>query len=430
VTADFDPEHYLRQAGQRALADPEFARIRTRRRWGSEVFETGAALVAAGRLPAAVAQEFVRDYETRLRDPRWGGHVQPSATLEVEQRTSRAGLSLSGPRVVTVERDLVRSWGSLRVHYVVLGNVSTSAVVSTTVSKPQLNDRKHRLGGFARNPNWVHEWLTLTDDQGSSQKLEIWGGVPQRYTTRGPLSRPTRWIDVDSDRVNLAQPTPMVLGDVERLPSVDPAVDHLWRRLATYFCFFPLAGPLPLLDVGIDALIAAGALRTDSPAINEVRAVAMAFTGHPVTTTELPVPWASLLSRWSREDGSTGAVGLSLAVPRIGDASICMEGLVSGASEFRVYLTVSPAWQLTGAPFIGLEAVAPLSWWAEDDVGNYYLGTVSDGRHAAHGDRADGSIRFWPGLDPRASELRILTATKTHRAVCPVTLPRWPAARP
>ncbi|MGB6770532.1 MAG: hypothetical protein WBF51_00805, partial [Candidatus Dormiibacterota bacterium] len=125
-----------------------------------------------------------------------------------------------------------------------------------------------------------------------------------------------------------------------------------------------------------------------------------------------------------------GAVGFSVAVPRIGDASISMEGLVSWGSDFRLYLTASPAWQLTGAPFVGLEAVTPLSWWAEDDLGNHYLGYAGDSGRKTFADRAEGSVRFWPGLDPQATELRILPAMAAQRAVCSVALPRWRAAGP
>lgn len=432
MTLDFNPERYLHEALELAIAEPEFARTRTRRRWGSAVFETAAALVAAGCLSAELAREVVSDYETRARHPFWGGHVEPSRRLAVEQRAMTAGESLTAPRVVTVERDLVRPGGSLRVHYVTLGDTSTSAVI-TTIGSSTLTDQTRRGGHLSgRGPRLprVHEWLTLTDDQGNSEQLEIWGGPLQRLATKGPLSTSTKWISFGPDRVDLAEPVMADGGHVETLPSVDPVVDHLWRRVATYFCFCPLPGPLPLIDVSIDALFAAGALQADSPVINQVRAVTLAFTGHPVATNELPSPWASLLSGWSRKDSPTGAIGCRVAVPRIGDASISMEGLVSRGSDFRLYLTASPAWQLTGAPFVGLEAVTPLSWWAEDDLGNHYLGCVGDGGRKTFSDRAEGSVRFWPGLDQQATELRILPATAAQRAVCSVALPRWRAAGP
>lgn len=153
--------------------------------------------------------------------------------------------------------------------------------------------------------------------------------------------------------------------------------------------------------------------------------MALAFTGHEAAMSDLPERWASLLSGATRGRGPVGAVAVGAAIPEIGDAAICMEGLVSAAEEFSLYLTVSPAWQLTGAPFDGLEAIAPLSWWAEDDRGNHYLGTVSHGMRVAPGDVAEGSIRFWPALDRRATELRILPATETHVAVCTVSLSPW-----
>ena len=336
------------------------------------------------------------------------------------------GQRLTAPRVVSVQRDLVRPSGSLRVHYVVLGDSSTSVVVSTAVSPPAANQMigGHPTGRGHRSTRG-HESLVLTDDQGTTEQLEIWGGLPHRLTTKGPLSRSTNWISFGSDRLDLAEPATAAVCHMETFSPGEPAVAHLWRRMATYFCFFPLSGPLPLVDVSIEALIAAGTLQAHSPVINQVRTVAMAFTGHADAANELPSTWASLLSGWSRNDGPIGAIGFSLVVPRIGDASISMEGLMSWESEFHLYVTISPAWQLTGAPFVGLEAVTPLSWWAEDDLGNHYLGCASGGGRNTSGDRAEGSIRFWPGLDPRATELRILPATNAQRAVCRVALPNW-----
>jgi hypothetical protein len=123
-------------------------------------------------------------------------------------------------------------------------------------------------------------------------------------------------------------------------------------------------------------------------------------------------------------------MGFSVAVPRVGDASISMEGLVSWGSDFRLYLTASPARQLTGAPFVGGSQSPSLSRWAEGDLGKHYFGWAGDGGRETFTDRAEGSVRFSLGLDPKAAELRILPAMAAQRAVCSVALPRWRAAGP
>lgn len=57
---------------------------------------------------------------------------------------------------------------------------------------------------------------------------------------------------------------------VEPLPAQDPAVRHLWERVATLNDFHD---PRLTLDATIAALVAAGALEPDAPVIDEARAV-------------------------------------------------------------------------------------------------------------------------------------------------------------
>ncbi|HVB14489.1 MAG TPA: hypothetical protein VNH38_07020 [Candidatus Dormibacteraeota bacterium] len=422
MTADFNAELYLRAIGARALADPHFAQ--TRRRWGTAVFEAGAALVATGRLPIAVAEEIVGDYEAVLRGERRASPWPPTRPSNSQKRSATTAETQNSPRVITCERDLERPWGSRRIHYLAFGATATSALISATVSSPETSTVR-RWG--SHRANWIHEMLILVDDHGSREEIELWGGSTQRYTTASPLSQATEWIDAGGIRLSLAPPEAKATSHVEAVAPAAAAQNHLWRRMSSYFCFFPLSGPLPLIDISIATLVAAGDLAADSPVINQVRSVALAFTGHPCDRSALPVPWKSLLRGWSRGDGPVGAVAIGTALPPIDDTSLTMEGLASGVSEFRVYVTIAPAWRAADAPVSGPVTVAPLAWWATDDRGNHYLGAVSDIWRLGSADCAEGSIRFWPGIDPQARQLRILPATDTQRAVCVVPLPPWSA---
>jgi hypothetical protein len=263
-------------------------------------------------------------------------------------------------------------------------------------------DRQRRLSDRG-NP--VRECIDVIDDQGTTHLLEIWGDFPRRFTTNVPVSPSTRGLAFDGEQVDLLESADAPGCRVEPLPSVEPAVAHLWLPLATYFCLFPLPGSLPLVDTGIQALSAGRALAPDSPVIEQVRDVVLACTGPEAATSKLPARWASLLSGSLRAGGPIGVLAVGAGIPELGETSIILERFVTRASEFRLYVTVSPAWQLTRAPFQGPGAVAPLSWWAEDDRGNHYRGYASGTCRAAPADRGEASIRFWSGLDRRATAL-------------------------
>ena len=64
----------------------------------------------------------------------------------------------------------------------------------------------------------------------------------------------------------------------------------------------------------------------------------------------------------------------------------------------------------------------PVAWWARDDRENHYLG-VSTGWYASD-DRAQGTMRYWPALDPRAKRLDLLVCVDAHQAVVSVSLDR------
>lgn len=232
--------------------------------------------------------------------------------------------------------------------------------------------------------------------------------------------------DADSNGLDLAGSAASAAGHVTVLPPVDPVVNGLGRPMATSFGVFPRSRPLALVEITIVALIAAGALAPDSPVLNHVRRVAPAFTGHRAATSQLPEPVGDATVGLGARGGSrrsrvVGHGGTS-------DWRHFHQQRKLGLSRRRVppLPRRASAWQLPGVLFNGLDALAPLSWWAEDHWGNHRAAAPSDrARGRPPGDCAEGAIRFSPALDRRAGELRIPPPTATQRAFCTVSLPRW-----
>jgi hypothetical protein len=99
--------------------------------------------------------------------------------------------------------------------------------------------------------------------------------------------------------------------------------------------------------------------------------------------------------------------------------------LQSDEDGFQIDVDVSPGDVLHG-PFHSNLGSSGLVWWAADDRGGHYLGQI--GSWSSGPDRGQGEIHFWPALDPKARELRIMPTGETKRAVITVPLPRPGAA--
>jgi hypothetical protein len=70
----------------------------------------------------------------------------------------------------------------------------------------------------------------------------------------------------------------------------------------------------------------------------------------------------------------------------------------------------------------------PVAWWARDDRGNHYLGTPNGcGGDYEH---AEGTLRFWPTLDPRATVLELVVCADAHQAVISISLAENPERTP
>jgi hypothetical protein len=416
VAAPFDPELYLRLFAEQAILDPSphedsgFG--------GSPLDEAADALSAIGALDDESLDVIADDYQLALS---LRGRCEP---MSRRSRSSEPAEPVTPPvpdRIVPCEQDLDQAWGRLHIHYVDLGDDSTTlAITAQPTTAPSL-----RGYGFAAPLNQV----AVTDDRGTTATAHFSGGGGSgrwrgELTTQLPLSRTTRWITVGSSRIDFSEETdrktPSVA--VESLPS-GHAGRYLRLRLAT-------TGHPPMflapqgVEVSIQTLIAAGALDERDPVIAEARAVAggspvHGFAGH----SSLPQPWASLAGHRSG-GGPVGTTPIGVVTPPIDGVTVRFDVLVSTDEDFFVQAATSLR------PHSGFPASsdgARIAWWAEDDRGNHYLGGT--GRWAGGQDYGQGRVEFGVPLDPTATELRLTPTRLSERAVVSLKPLPWAVGR-
>jgi hypothetical protein len=314
----------------------------------------------------------------------------------------------------------------LKFHYVILGDDLTMLRFTAILHPGQA------LPGAPQ--------LQLTDDQGNTVTAPCGpagGGGPGGFevvaTAQVPLSPTTRWIDVGTDRIDLSGTDSAPKVRLEDVPRSDPALAHLWRRLATS------RGPMPIggdLEVAIDALVAVGALDPASAELRQVREVADVITGafHPAmaavaagrpSPSGLPEPWASLAATQSQpvRRGPSGTMFVGGVTPPIDGITVIVEDITSQPDGFTVNVATTPGSGLGGP--VSPAPLGPgdsLAWWAEDDRGGVYLGATTN--WGGGPDHARGTVQFAPAIDPYCRELRLLPTGEKQRAVVPIAL-RW-----
>jgi len=453
VNEDFDPELYLRLAGESEVLERG---EQGRAPWDSPLHETAAALVAIGALESDVAQKIVDDYELALslRARHGGRHffARQLATFRHRSPTNRFCDVLRTARIVPCNQEFEESWGKVTVHFVLLGDTSASVMVSAHEVTP---------GALTSNFPQMTQQLAISDDTGRREIAHLSGGGGSEgnyqavLTTQGPLSKSAQWIDIRANRVVLEDDPDAPQVVVEPMPESDPAVRHLWSRVVQGR--HPIVRAPETIEIAIRTLVAAGALSADNNAIQAVRAVLAANSGQGVgfsgpisgvgppsapgasqTNPKLPKPWASLLAAranlLSGSGGATGSgpcgnVGLGVLTPPVDGVTIGLGALSSSSDSFDLLVVVSPDFSVHGGHFGASAPVGSptIAWWAEDDRGNHYVGSV--GRWAGNGDLGQGTVTFLPALDPASKELRILPSCTTERAVVTLKLPDWDEPR-
>ncbi len=415
MTGDFDAELHLRLVGERALLEPSWL---DRGDSNTPILEIASALVAVSALTEVRAQAVVDDYELAMA-LRGRGHgrsfLQRRRSLPVTRQ------SLKAARVVLCERSFEEPWGKLHVHYAALGDRSTTVCI--TASSPT-----GQTPFVAMGPMGQLQQPSLTDDRGHTENahFNLGGGTDGafrgRLTTIQPLAQDTKWLDVGTSRVDLVGETKPPGVEIETLPDRDPAERYLWGRLSAGR-HGPHLGNRPVaIDVAIDTLIAAKALVQDDPVIEEVRDVLAAFTGQQPQGV-IREPWAGLLAGAGRQSGASGIIPLGAVTPPFDDTVISLEALMAINGEFELHLAMSPNSTEPRGPMSPSVTGPGIEWWAEDDIGNSYLGAL--GNWGWVDGIGEGTVTYWPALDPSANQVRIMPTGSRERAVITIDLPRW-----
>ncbi len=267
--------------------------------------------------------------------------------------------------------------------------------------------------------------LTVTDDRGTTSTGSFSGGGDDtewrgEFEARPPLAADTAWLEVLGERVGLPRPSSGGAEvRVESRPDGDPARGYLWAKVASLAEFHSPDAVEPV----IEALVTAGALAGDDPAIAEVRAVANGLFHGAGTTARsraaLPEPWRSMLGRRGQGGGPEGLVVAGVTTPPFDGVTLAVLAVRSTDEGFSADVEVVPA--LPHEHWSRDEVDVPLlAWWAADDRGHHYLGHQGDWHSGLH--RSGGQIDFWPALDPAAQVLDIMPTTVAARAVIRVPL--------
>lgn len=429
----FDPELHLRLLGERMLvgrADLDH--------WGSPLAMAARALVAAGAMEPAAAEIVLDDYglATALRE---GDPERVSMRAHRIAAGPTAAPELQPRRVVACDRAIERDEGTLHVRSVSLDDDSTTLAIAYRTQPAASRRRPSRMsmmmgaGPAAFGPVGRLHQVTLADDRGTTTGCHFSGGGSDQEW-RGslhadrPLAKDTKWIEIDGERIELVDDSPAGSVTIEPLDDQPAALRHLWAILSAPDRFH---GPPTDLEPAIEVLVAAGAIDPEDPALDDVRAVASMIDPHQPppaagAVRRLPEPWSSLLSRRGRMDGPTGTAPIGLVTPPFDGVVVAAISLESGEEGFDVEVEVAPDYVMRD-PFEDAGFGPTLAWWARDDRGNHYMGSL--GGWSGGDGRGAGDITFHPALDPAAGRLELMPTAQTSRAVLAFDLP-WAAKEP
>jgi hypothetical protein len=388
--AGFDAERYLRLTGPRR--GPAFA-------------AAAAALIAVDAITIENAQALIDDHDPAPASGQ--DHREPAS---------------SQLRVVPCERVIDQPEVRLTIHYAAFTGHATTLRADLRLDEPS-----RRL---PCDPNPVPVWarrLNVTDSRGTIAEAEfsgsarigdpVWHG---QYAIHPQLAADAEWIEVLGERLELTAQPAGIQTWAEPLPAQDPAVRHVWERVATLNDFHD---PHLALNATIAALVAAGALPADAPVIDDARAVLAVLrpggTDPVAPPRGLPEPWRSLLARWGQTGGPVRTIAVGAITPSFDGITAAVTGLESREEHFGITVELVPGAR-TGLPWHDLPDQQHLTWWAADDRGHYYLG--EQGSWNPGENRSRGNIGFWPALDSRAASIDLIPTATTSRAVIRVPL--------
>jgi hypothetical protein len=413
-----DGETYLRLTWERMLAgDPQQGRPGP----NANVAAVGRAVVAAGLLDetavTAIADEYYLAMDLRGRpSPRFMGGFR-GGEREV----------LSAVRVALGDFEIDNDNRRFTVTKIVFGEKETRIDATGTQSRGNRTRRggpRPRMPGFRMRPGPADPGtLALRDDHGTTASAAPhgWGGShtgwQATFHSDRPLAADTVWIEIEGSRIELPPPGAAATIQVEPVDSNDSIAESLRQEI-----LLGLNGQVSVEDF-ITALVAVGAVGPDDTEIVAARAAASALqSGRP--SRSVGPPWDAVLKRSAARDGPTGSTSIGAVIESVAGHSVRLDSLISQPEYFSVDAAISPGAPLMPRHFFPGTQIgpSPISWWAEDERGNVYLG-AADGRGGSNSS-AEGTIVFMAPLDPRANQLRLIPTGRHERAIVTFSLER------
>jgi hypothetical protein len=416
----FDAEVYLRRLGEWLLDDPD---LQQPGHW-SALRGAGAALVVAGAIGADQAWWVIDDYATarRIRSgkPGFVHFAPPLRRREADSLPPRQArvidqeIPVGGGQVLVRDFAITADGGTLRYRrYLDAPGLS------------HVGRLFRRPGGFP----WNVTPPEIIDSDGNRPAVRFGSGgrdgegyVDGELELRGTIAPEAAWLEVDGARVDLYRRTARWEVGLEALEDQGPVERFLWRHLAVADSRSGLTTDLEPL---IQALVAAGVLEEGSMLVQDLRSVTARLPRRPLhqrgvpggSTRSLVEPWGSLLRRLGSDDGPEWTLVLGAVAPSCDGVQFAANSITSDLAGFEVEFEVAPN-------VLGVAALdeLPVAWSARDDLENHYLGIPTGG--GVRGDSAQGTIRYWPALDPRAKGLDLLMCVESHQAVVSVFLPK------
>jgi hypothetical protein len=417
TTRQADPETVLRLACERVLLGTSGPRREAMP--DESISELAAALVVLADLDRDTAEGVVDDYAVAI-----ALRGQGNMPHRDEHRRSETSGPLTPPAVAHVNRTVEVQGDEVHVLTVVFRRDRTEVHI-------RYDARPSAFPSRGRRPMGLHltggpPSLSLSDDAGTASTAHFSGGGGDagwegRWTTEQPLSSSTRWLALDGTRVDLDTTVAPCTTRTEERTDGSLAQRYLWQRLVANDRV--VRGNEHLLD----ALVEVGALTEDDLdmlAAYDAVLEAMPQWGRPFRSPDKGIPPA--LASYLQHRGTTSRREVALpltALLEVGSFQVLVYDLRTTEEGFCVRVVVhGPG---GGAPhywgFDGELRTENLAWWAEDDRGNSYLGQW--GESSSSFDEAEGSVHFTPGLDRKATVLRVLPTTLSHRGVLEVALP-------
>jgi hypothetical protein len=417
----FDAEVYLRRLGERLLDDSD---LQQPGHW-SALRGAAAALVVAGAIGADGAWRVIDDYATarhiRSGKPGFVHFVPPLRRHEAD--------SLMPRQFRLIDQEILVGGGQVLVRDLAITADGGTLRYRRYLGAPGLG----QVSRLFRRPG-VFPWNVavtapdIIDSEGNRPAVRFGSGgrdgegyVDGELELRGTIAPEATWLEVDGARVDLHGRTARWEVGIEALEDQSPVERFLWRHLAVADSRSGLTTDLEPL---IQALVAAGVLEEGSMLVQDLRSVTARMPRRPLhqrgvaggSTRSLVEPWGSLLRRLGSDDGPEWTLVLGAVAPSCDGVQFAANSITSDLAGFEVEFEVAPN-------VLGVSALdeLPVAWSARDDLENHYLGIPTGG--GVRGDSAQGTMRYWPALDPRAKRLDLLMCVESHRAVVSVSLP-------